>query len=52
MGFHYNLTPEDCGRGILLMDQLSAHGTENKDAFMSYDVVKYYPDLKNIKIKL
>ena len=50
MGFHYNLTPEDCGRGILLMDELSKNGSKNDHAFMSYDVVKYYPDLKDIEI--
>ena len=43
LGYHYNLTSEDCARGILLMDELSQHGPNNPDAFD--DCKKYYADM-------
>ena len=48
LGFHYNLSCEDCGRGILLMDDLAKQGQLNQDAMS--DVYSYYPDLSKVKL--
>lgn len=47
IGYHYNLSIEDCARGILLLDQIT-NVTYNKDLFT--DCKSYYPDLSKIKI--
>ena len=47
IGYHYNLSIEDCARGILLLDQIT-NITYNKDLFT--DCKSYYPDLSKIKI--
>jgi dTDP-4-amino-4,6-dideoxygalactose transaminase len=49
IGYHYNLSCEDCARGILLMDDLARTGLYNKDA--SEDIQDYYPDLSKLNIK-
>ncbi len=46
LGFHYNLSIEDCGRGILLMDALAKNGKYNKDSFYGSTC---YPDLSKLK---
>ena len=46
LGFHYNLSIEDCGRGILLMDSLAKVSRYNKD---SLDGSTSYPDLSKLK---
>jgi len=46
LGFHYNLSCEDCARGVLLMDDLARSGSHNPDAMS--DVDDYYPDLRTI----
>lgn len=46
LGFHYNLSLDDCARGILLMDEHAKQGSVNADAMDSRD----YPDLKEISL--
>ena len=46
LGFHYNLSLDDCARGILLMDEQSRQGKHNADAMDSKD----YPNLKEINL--
>lgn len=44
IGYHYNLSIEDCGRGVILMDELSKTGPHNKDTME--DCFLDYPDLR------
>ena len=39
-GYHYNMIPEDCALGILLMDQLPKHNADRMCPAKAY-----YPDL-------
>ena len=41
-GYHYNLIPEDCALGIMLMDQLPKHNPDAKE-----NAYTGYPDLSN-----
>ena len=41
-GYHYNLIPEDCALGILLMDKLPKHNPDAKE-----NAYTGYPDLSN-----
>jgi len=50
IGYHYNLSCEDCARGILLMDKLAENGTHNKDA--ADNVQDFYPDLSKLDLNL
>lgn len=47
-GYHYNLSCEDCARGILLMDEMAKQGPHNRDAFD--DCLSYYEDLSQLDI--
>ena len=40
--YHYNMIPEDCALGILLMDRLPKHNADVLSPAKSY-----YPDLSN-----
>jgi hypothetical protein len=48
LGFHYNLSCEDCARGILLMDDMAKQGSANPDAMN--DCASYYPDLSKLNL--
>lgn len=50
IGYHYNLSCEDCARGILLMDELAENGPHNKDA--ADNVQDYYPDLSKLNLRI
>ena len=45
-GYHYNLSIEDCARGIILMDELAKNGKINPDSMQ--DSKEEYPDLSKI----
>jgi hypothetical protein len=45
-GYHYNLSVEDCARGIILMDELSKNGYKNSDSMT--DAKSEYPNLSNM----
>ena len=47
IGYHYNLSIDDCARGIILMDELAKQGLHNKDAIETGK--KAYPNLKDYK---
>ena len=49
IGYHYNLSIEDCARGILLMDELAKFGPINKDSVDNCAVT--YPNLKTVTLK-
>jgi len=46
LGFHYNLSLDDCARGILLMDEHAKQGPVNNDTMDSKD----YPNLKELSL--
>ena len=45
-GYHYNLSIEDCARGIIMMDELAKNGKINADSMT--DAKLEYPDLSKI----
>lgn len=49
LGYHYNLSIEDCGRGILLMDELLSKSLHYPDSMK--DCFTNYPDLSKKKLK-
>lgn len=46
VGYHYNLSIEDCARGIILMDELAKSGKINADSMT--DAKSSYPNLSEI----
>jgi len=48
VGYHYNLSCEDCARGVLLMDFLAKEGSHNPDAMINCE--SQYPDLSKLKL--
>ena len=44
--YHYNLSIEDCARGIIMMDELSKNGKINADSMT--DAKLEYPDLSTL----